>query len=228
MGETITYRLGGESSALTVGKADKPRASRLNADLDVQILESAAALLAELGYDGMSIEAVAARAGVGKATIYRRWAGKAELVLSAVRAKGFPVDDTPDTGTVRGDLLAVLGNLQQRLDDEGLAYIAGVLVAMRQHPELTALVHEQLVTVWAGSTQEIVSRAVARGEVAPLSASSFELFSQIAPSLLSLRVLASMGPVDSAFMEHLVDEVLLAMLRPTGAPTPPDGEGIGR
>ena len=53
----------------------------------------------------MSMDAVAARAGVGKATIYRRWAGKAPLVLDTVRARGFELVDVPDTGTLRGDLI---------------------------------------------------------------------------------------------------------------------------
>ena len=73
------------------------------------ILDAAIDLVAEIGYDAMSIEAVAARAKSSKATIYRRWPGKAELVAEAMRRRSEPVlEDLPDTGSLRGDLLALV------------------------------------------------------------------------------------------------------------------------
>ncbi len=188
------------------------KGGRYDRHLDARVLEAASALLAERGYEGMSVDAIAARAGVGKAAIYRRWAGKAELVLDVVRAAGFPVDEVRNTGTLRGDLLAMLENLRRRLDARGMAHVAGVVVAMREHDELRAAVHEQLVSAWAQATEAIVARAVARGEIAPRPPASLELFAQLAPALVSLRILASMGEVGSEFMTQLVDEVLLPVL----------------
>jgi AcrR family transcriptional regulator len=75
-------------------------------------LESTLVLLAEHGLEGLSVDAVAARAGVGKATIYRRWQSRIEMVAAALRSLGGAVD-VPDTGSVRGDLLTLIQGFQQ-------------------------------------------------------------------------------------------------------------------
>ena len=71
---------------------------------DAAICDATLALLLEVGYDRMSMDAVAARAHASKATIYRRWPGKQELVLDAVRARGVGLTVAEDTGSLRGDL----------------------------------------------------------------------------------------------------------------------------
>src|ERR1700742_756538 len=76
------------------------------------ILRAAITLVAEVGYDRMTVEALAARAGVSKPTIYRRWpGGKPEIVADAIRSKHADGDHTPDTGSLRGDLLAFLSSM---------------------------------------------------------------------------------------------------------------------
>src|SRR3954467_1290919 len=78
---------------------------------DAEILDAALEVLAETGYDGMTIDMVAARAKAGKATLYRRWASKSDLVIDAVGCmkKGvYDLDNLPDTGSLRGDLLALI------------------------------------------------------------------------------------------------------------------------
>src|SRR5579863_5183615 len=87
-----------------------PRGGRPRDDAREQaILDAAIDLLAEVGYEAMSIEAVAVRAKSSKATIYRRWPGKAELVADAIRRRTEPtLADLPDTGSLRGDLLALV------------------------------------------------------------------------------------------------------------------------
>src|ERR1700712_1282335 len=78
---------------------------------DAEILQAALDVLAETGYDGMTIDMVAARAQAGKATLYRRWPSKAELVLDAVacmKQSDLHPDELPDTGTLRGDLLSMI------------------------------------------------------------------------------------------------------------------------
>src|ERR671929_593448 len=87
--------------------------------LDTRIVEAAVALIAEVGYDGATVEAIAERAGVGKPTIYRRWAGKAEIVAEAIRARkgaGGPAD----TGSLRGDLRALVDDVRASLREEDL------------------------------------------------------------------------------------------------------------
>src|SRR5262249_61586247 len=105
-----------ETPALTpTSLTDEARSPRLDDSLDETIVEAAAALLAEVGYEAMSMDAVAARAGVGKATIYRRWSGKAPLVLDTVRARGFQLEEGPDTGGLRGDLIELFDQARRLL-----------------------------------------------------------------------------------------------------------------
>ena len=78
---------------------------------DPEILDATLEVLAETGYDGMTIDMVAARAKAGKATVYRRWASKSELVIDAVacmKSADIDFDALPDTGTLRGDLIAMI------------------------------------------------------------------------------------------------------------------------
>jgi len=131
------------------------------------ILESTLTLLGENGIAGLSIEAVAARAGVGKATIYRRWGSKEELILEAL-ANMSPAGSPPDTGSLEGDLTA-LGEAQAaRLSDSVLPRVAPrVLAESMGEPKLHALVIERMVGPLRAMLASLVERAVKRGELAP-------------------------------------------------------------
>src|ERR1700710_916480 len=98
------------------------------------ICAAALELLAEVGYDRMSMDAVASRAKASKATIYRRWPGKRELVVHAIRCRGPQHVEPPDTGSLRGDILATLRLAHEGIASEDLALLAGVLRAMRGAP----------------------------------------------------------------------------------------------
>jgi AcrR family transcriptional regulator len=192
---------------------DEARSPRLDDSLDETIVEAAAELLAEVGYDAMSMDAVAARAGVGKATIYRRWSGKAPLVLDTVRARGFLLDHVPDTGRLRDDLLALFFELRSLLDQQALDHLGGVLVAMRSHSELGDAATDQFLAAWAGAIREIAARAMDRGEIPQRDDEFLELFSKTGPSIVGLRFLMADGPTDKAFMTRLIDDILLPALR---------------
>ena len=87
---------------------------------DPEILAAALEILAETGFDGMTIDMVATRAKAGKATLYRRWPSKNELVIDAVACmKQADLDQSrlPDTGTLRGDLVAMMGTLDLVIPD---------------------------------------------------------------------------------------------------------------
>src|SRR4051794_9827089 len=128
------------------------------------ILEAAVYLLAEVGYDRMTVDALAARAGVSKPTIYRRWpGGKPEIVAEAIRAKRAEAGDLPDTGTLRGDLMAMLGAVISSLD----AQLAGGLLShLRSSDELTAVFRDAVVADERRRYAVLLQRARARGEVA--------------------------------------------------------------
>ena len=105
-------------------------------DADAAICDATLALLAEVGYDRMSMDAVAARARASKATIYRRWPGKRELVLDALRSRHDQLHSPVDTGSLRGDLVAAFRAMADRPGAEDAELMAGVLRAMRTAPEL--------------------------------------------------------------------------------------------
>src|SRR5262245_58584483 len=109
------------------------------------ILDAALALIAELGYDRTTIDAIAGRAGVSKPTLYRRWPhGKPELVADAIRERRADAGATPDTGSLRVDLLALVEiQTGQLLEDVHLA--CGLLTALRTSPELAALMQDHVI-----------------------------------------------------------------------------------
>jgi AcrR family transcriptional regulator len=217
---TVSYWSALASGALSTEFATgQPRARgarRLDPAVGDRLIEAAAALLAEVGYDAMSMEAVAARAGAGKAAIYRRWPNKQALVLDTVRSRRLPLGDAPDTGSLRGDLLALFLALQHQLDGNSIDHLAGVLFAVRTDSELARAVHEQFTAAWERGVKEIVTRATERGDVAARDDRFFDLFSTVGPSVMLLRYLLAEGPIDPEFVGEIVDELLLPILGVSG------------
>src|SRR3984957_7779900 len=115
-----------------------PRRGRPRSEqADRAILAAAAQILAERGLSGMSIEEVAARSGVGKTTIYRRWTSRGTLALDAFLAEFQGQQPLPDTGTLRGDLLAALRAWVRAVTRTSAGRILAGLIAEAQHdPEL--------------------------------------------------------------------------------------------
>ena len=177
---------------------------------DVAICDATLALLLEVGYDRMSMDAIAARAHASKATIYRRWPGKQELVLDAVKARGVGLTVAEDTGSLRGDLVKTYRSAVHGSAADDADLIAGVLRAMRTAPELADCVRSQVIESKCDVSRIIVSRAVARGEL-PAQTDPLILH-EVASALWFHRVLVVGGPVDDAFIAHVVDDVLMPLL----------------
>ena len=166
-------------------------------------------LIAEVGYDRTTVEAIAGRAGVSKPTIYRRWPnGKEEIVVEALRAKRAASAVLPDTGSLRGDLLAMLGAIVETID----ARVAGGLLSqLRSSDELATLFREEVVADERRRYDVLLTRALARGEIA---AKPTVLFADIAGSVIFSRALIAGEPLDREFLEELVDRVLLPIVNP--------------
>ena len=176
------------------------------------ILDAAIELLAEVGYDRMSMDALADRAHAGKATIYRHWAGKAEVVVEAVRCR--KCDDfiaPPDTGSLRGDLLATLNHSRESFTEEDSSLLVGMVSAMHHDQELADLMREQIFEGKQGLFDEIVARAVRRGE--PVSAGAASIANEVSSALFINRVAMGGGEIDETFLFHVVEDVILPLLR---------------
>ena len=175
------------------------------------ILRATLELLAEVGYDQLTIDGVAARAHCSKATIYRRWQGKAELVITAVRRHSAPPPQpAPGTGSLREDLLAALEAMRSSVAGQDTALLLGLMTAMRHDQELAAVVREQVIDNKREVFGAAMARAVARGEL-PAGA-DHTLLAEISSAMLLSRQLVTGQPLDAAFAQELVDDVLLPLL----------------
>ena len=176
------------------------------------ILDAAIELLAEVGYEAMSIEAVAVRAKSSKATIYRRWPGKAELVADAMRRRSEPIlEDLPDTGSLRTDLLALVQRMFDGMVGIDGGLMCGLAVAVRNDAEFGRLMASHLHEQKIRSIAEILARAETRGEVAPGVDPALVL--QVAPGVALFHQMSG-EPLDAAFAEHLVDRIVIPLLHP--------------
>jgi AcrR family transcriptional regulator len=175
------------------------------------ILRAALELLAEIGYDQLTMDAVAARAHCSKATIYRRWPGKAELVTTAVRQQAAVAQAAPDTGGLRTDLLEAVAAMRVSLVNQDAARIIGLIAAMRRDPALAEVVRGQVLASKREIFGAVIARAVTRGDLP--GTADHELLAEISSALLLSRLLVTGDPLDPAFEQHLVDAVLMPVLQ---------------
>jgi AcrR family transcriptional regulator len=172
------------------------------------ILSAVVELLGEAGYEAMTMDAVAARAHASKTTIYRRWPGKPELVKAAV--DGYVAGRLPvsaDTGSLRGDLMAVMRAMGGHLTDEFLAMMSGLVHAMRSDPELAGVMRSHLADDYSAALP-IIRRAAGRGEV---PSGSEETLARIAHELIEAQLFRQMalgGSFSEEFSRHVVDDLV--------------------
>ena len=169
--------------------------------VDQAILAAAVDLLAEGGYARLTMEQVAARAGVGKASVYLRWPNKVALVAEAIQHRSAVVPEIPDTGRLPEDMRVFLRALLRRKSAARSA-VAAVSGEIASTPELRQAWRRSLAgTLWA-CMRVIVERAIARGEL-PAS-SDVELLSMLPLTLLqNWRLEHERGP-DDAVVERIV------------------------
>src|SRR3954447_26431222 len=137
---------------------------RIEGDREQQILDAALEVLAEVGYDRLTMDAVAQRAKASKATLYRRWNSKATLVVEALaRSKALPV--TPDPGDLRTDLVTAFCGMGGLTDHDTTATFGAVITAVSTDTEFAAEFRRQVVAPKAQLTRTVFQRARERGEV---------------------------------------------------------------
>jgi AcrR family transcriptional regulator len=187
----------------------------LDASRDDALRSSALELLADIGYDRMTIDQVAAHAGAGKATIYRRWSGKAELIVDALMCQKMMLP-TPDTGTLRGDLDAMVN--QPDLDEGRLdsQVMVGLVSALPHDVELREVFRTQFIEPHTAVLALIFERAVTRGEIPPIK--NLETIVSILPAMVFHRLIISATVPDRAFFESIVDGVILPLLEAPSVP----------
>ena len=147
---------------LAGSKGGRPRSTQSQQ----AILDATLTLLATEGFEAMSIEAIAARAGVGKKTIYRWWASKEELVIDALKSLQQTKNPVIDTGSLRTDMIAMLRNaLQAWSGPFATQLLFNLLAVVMTHPEIYQVFYEQSVEPRLEHFRYMIQRAQARGEV---------------------------------------------------------------
>ena len=181
---------------------------------EAELLAVTLRLLQEHGYDGLTVDAVASAARASKATVYRRWPSKAELVLAAFNEGVRQVAVPPNTGTLRGDLLQV-GEICGEQVHQHASTIRAVLVEASRHPELNDALQHQYIEQRKALIQHILRQAVERGEIAE-AALADELW-DLLPGYLIFRSIIPGSPPTRRTVQALVDNFIIpGLTRPRG------------
>ncbi|MET0424357.1 MAG: TetR/AcrR family transcriptional regulator [Actinoplanes sp.] len=195
-------------STQSVAATARPR--RLDEEREQAILQATFDLLGETGYQGLRVDAVAARAQASKATLYRHWPTKAELVMDSVKfCQRVGEDPMPDTGSLRGDLLAWFGPMAATITGQDGPILAALFMALRTEPDLAVQLREMRESK-KPYAEAICARAEARGELRP--GCDPGLLDEIVPALLFMRCFALGEPLDDAYLDHLTDDIILPLL----------------
>ena len=172
-------------------------------EADRAIEAAAVELLVEVGFAGMSIEAIAARAGVGKATIYRRWPAKEDLVVQAVTRRCAEEVVIPDTGSLRDDLLVMFGDQLRRYRRDG-DILRAFAAEQWRHPELASAFRANFLTERRAAIRAVFERAVARGELP--EGTDVQLLADLCPALLWHRMAVTGDPLGDDLPARLVEQ----------------------
>lgn len=194
---------------MTAGTTVAGRTTRRRGDALVEAIHAAVMEeLAEVGYAALSIERVAERARTGKASIYRRWPTRLDLVLDAIDHVMPRLDDLPDTGNVRDDLLLVLRRIATVMGSrEGIAARACV---DGTDDELARAVRERLLPPRKAMMLALLRRAAERGEINAVAVTP--RIAETGPMLLHGELLQR-GEITDTAVAEIVDDVLLPLLQ---------------
>jgi AcrR family transcriptional regulator len=176
---------------------------------ETELLDATLQLLQEHGYDRLTIDAVAAMTHASKATVYRRWPSKAELVLAAFIEGCRQVAVAPGTGTLRGDLLR-LGEVICQHARQQAGAIRAVMVEMSRHPALHDAMQNEFLDQRKALIQEVLHEAADRGEIdhAVISDELWDLL----PGYLIFRSIMPNRPPTAHTVQALVDDVIIPSL----------------
>ena len=175
------------------------------------IHEAALVELVEHGYQGFSMERVAERAGAGKASLYRRWSSRFDLVVDTLDHSLPRFESPPDTGSLREDLLTVLRAVATAMNSPSGGAARACLWSLDSDPEVGRELRERLIPPRKAMMMDMLRRGVERGEVRPDAVTP--RIAELGPKLLHGEILEHGAPVADEAVVGIVDEVLLPLLR---------------
>ena len=195
----------GPAPAAPARKPGRPRSEQA----EQAIIKATLELFAEKGPDGLCVEAVAARAGVGKATVYRRWKNKEDLLLAALGSLKSPLPD-PDTGSVREDLIAMVTVMSQDAVDPARQRQYTLLLGEgAKYPKLMARYAETVVEPRRDVIRSVLRRGIEAGQIRP------DLDIEVAMLTLTGAAMSrgrcEIVPHDGEFATRVVDSLLAGL-----------------
>lgn len=194
------------AAAAAAEAARRPPGRPLDEQVSAEILDAAVAVLTEEGFAGVTVDNVAATAGVSKATIYRRWSTKEALLLEAASCLSGAPDELPDLGSLRGDLVALYeGFLPALIDGIPGQMLPQMVAEGTRNPEIRTLLADfadERRTRW----RTVLERAVDRGEL--VDGLDVEVVVDCLTGPLFTRLLVTGRPLTPALAEQILDVVL--------------------
>lgn len=180
--------------------------------LEHALLDAAWAELQTAGYAGLTMEAVADRAGTSRAVLYRRWRNRPELVLAVIRRhRPLLSGEIPDTGSLRDDVLALLRRMSARLAEIGPETVYGLLGDYLSDADMFARSRDQLLTISTEVMETILKRAAGRGEA---RAGVENRIATLPTALFRNELFLARIPPSEGTLVEIVDDVFLPLVRP--------------
>ncbi|MEU6608915.1 TetR/AcrR family transcriptional regulator [Streptomyces shenzhenensis] len=205
------------TSHWTAAPAQAASLRRRGAVLERAILDAALEQLSTVGWNGLTMEGVAAGAQTGKAAVYRRWSSKEDLVADALQA-GLPhMEEAPDLGSVREDLLTLCIQARDAMFSRPGSALRSVIheCDSTQAERFHSVIIEGLVEPTIKLLHEVIIRGVERGEVRPDAANGY-VYDAI-PAMMMYRAKVCVSEWPDRDIEEMIDQLMLPLLRPEGA-----------
>jgi AcrR family transcriptional regulator len=188
------------------------RRSRITPEREAELYAAVLDLLREVGYDALTMDAVAARTKSSKATLYRQWGGKPELVVKAMRSQkpGGSISDI-DTGSLRGDLRTLVGREDDCTMERNSDLMRALAMAVHGNPDLMQAFRELLVEPEMDEFKKVMQRAVDRGEVAA-DCPALDYMVHMMVGAFATRTMIDQLPPTQDFLTSYIDAVVLPAL----------------
>ncbi|WP_030377416.1 MULTISPECIES: TetR/AcrR family transcriptional regulator [unclassified Streptomyces] len=191
--------------------ATTTRRSRITPEREAELYTAVLDLLREVGYDALTMDAVATRTHSSKATLYRQWGGKAQLVAKALRHTKPGGSADIDTGTLRGDLHALVVREDDCTMEQNNALMRGVAMAVHTNPDLHQALREVVVEPELVGFQRILDRAIDRGEVRPDNPALKYMVHMMLGAFVTRALIEDLPPTQE-FLRSYIDAVVLPAL----------------
>jgi AcrR family transcriptional regulator len=192
-----------------------PLSRRRGLTLESAIYDAVLTQLNAVGFSAMTMEGIAASARTGKAALYRRWPSKEDLVADTLNFVLPPASPPPDTGSVRGDIAEVFRRTAETMGSPAGCAMQALFGELDPKHEFIEVVKARVLAPRKASMIEVLKRGVERGDVRPEALNP--VIAEAGPALLVHRLLSNGPPIEEAFIDAVLDEVVMPLIRPMTA-----------